>query len=77
MTDSIPSQYDGSARPDRILRRPEVETLVGLRRSAIYKAIRDGRFPPPVRISSQAVGWFESDITAWIKSRRRRGKKGG
>ena len=55
--------------PDKILRRPEVETLTGLSRSTIYELITAGRFPRPLRIGKRAVGWTESCIQEWINSR--------
>jgi prophage regulatory protein len=54
---------------DRIVRLPEVIATVGLRRSAIYARVRDGRFPPPLKITNHAVGWRESDLARWIAQR--------
>ena len=51
---------------DRLLPRAEVERLVGLRRSAIYRLMRAGEFPAPLRISPTAVRWRQSEITAWV-----------
>ena len=56
-------------RAKRLIRRPEVERRVGLRRAAIYKAMAEGRFPTPVKIGPRAVAWVESDIDAWILER--------
>ncbi len=39
----------------RLMRRQEVEKLTGLSRASIYRLIRSGRFPPPVRVSDAAV----------------------
>lgn len=50
----------------RILRLPEVVELVGLKTSAIYAAMRDGRFPASVRLGERAVGWRAGDITRWL-----------
>jgi prophage regulatory protein len=50
----------------RLLRRPEVEHLVGLRRSAIYDAMSRGEFPRPVRIGRRAVAWREADVLRWL-----------
>ena len=58
-----------STMRDRLLRRREVEELVGLSRASIYRLRRSGGFPRPVRVSSTAVRWRESDIHAWIQSR--------
>ena len=54
---------------DRLLRRREVEELTGLSRASIYRLMRSGSFPLPVRVSATAVRWKASDITAWIESR--------
>ena len=54
---------------DRLLRRREVEELTGLSRASIYRLMRSGRIPLPVRVSATAVRWKASDITAWIQSR--------
>ncbi len=54
---------------DRILRRPEVETPVGVKRSTLYDWMAQGTFPKPVALSVRLVGWRESDVTAWLDSR--------
>ena len=55
---------------DVILRLPAVIAKTGLRRSAIYRRIKDGDFRP-VRLGPRAIGFFESEIDAWISSRQR------
>ena len=58
--------------PPRIVRRGEVLTRSGLRRSTLYELISLGRFPRPFHLvpGGRAVGWLESDITEWILSRK-------
>ena len=51
---------------DRLLRLADVEDRVGIRRSAIYRWMNDGRFPTPVRVGPRAVRWRESDVQGWI-----------
>jgi prophage regulatory protein len=53
----------------RILRRPVVEGITGLRRSTIYAAIAAGTFPKPIHIGARAVGWLENDIDQWLTQR--------
>jgi mRNA interferase RelE/StbE len=55
--------------PAQLLRRRQVEGLVGLRRSAIYAAIAAGRFPRPIHLGPRAVGWLASEVEAWIAGR--------
>lgn len=50
----------------RILRLPDVLEKVGLKQSTVYKYIRLGKFPKPIRLGSRATGWLESTIDKWI-----------
>jgi len=54
---------------DKIYRRPDVESLVGLSRSTIYAMIADGTFPKPIKLGKRAVGWRHSDVLTWLQSR--------
>ena len=63
----------GLARSRMIYRRPQVEQLIGLSRSTIYKAISEGSFPPPIRLGKRAVGWLQSDIEDWLQAKNQGG----
>lgn len=55
-----------------ILRRPDVEELVGLRRSQLYAMIQRGEFPKPIKLGhgpNGAVGWVKNEVEAWINER--------
>ena len=56
---------------DRLLRREEVESRCGIGRSTIYRWMRLGRFPEPVKVGPRAVRWPESEIEAWLTTRPR------
>ena len=56
---------------DRLLSRQEVEKRVGLARSSIYRAMRLGLFPLPIKVGQRAVRWPSSEIEAWLASRPR------
>ena len=55
----------------RLLTRHEVERRVGMGRSAIYRAMREGRFPEPLRVGPKSVRWPLSEIEAWIAGLQR------
>lgn len=52
-----------------VLRRKQVESRTGLARSTIYQYMKDGVFPKPIQLGPRAVGWIESEISAWISQR--------
>lgn len=56
-------------REPAFLRRKQVETRTGLSRSTIYQYIKDGIFPKPIPLGPRAVGWLESEVSAWIAGR--------
>ena len=51
---------------DAILRRKQVEQVVGLSRSTIYQRIKDGKFPKPISLGGRMVGWRVSDIKLFL-----------
>lgn len=53
----------------RILKRKEVEMIVGLGRSSIYAKVKDGSFPKPVKLSSRSVGWIQSEVQSWLENK--------
>ena len=56
---------------ERLLTRHEVEQRTGLRRASIYRLMRLGQFPEPIRIGPRAVRWPESEIADYIENRPR------
>ncbi|GAJ29358.1 AlpA family transcriptional regulator [Acidomonas methanolica] len=53
----------------RVLRRSEVEVKTGFKRAHIYKLVKAGTFPKPIRIGIRAVGWDSDEIDRWITAR--------
>ena len=49
-----------------ILRRKQVEQVVGLSRSTIYQRIKDETFPKPISLGGRMVGWRASDIELFL-----------
>lgn len=57
--------------PTRLLRRAEVEARCQISRSAIYRLMRAGQFPEPIKVGLRAVRWPEHELTAWLARRPR------
>ncbi|NMZ43003.1 helix-turn-helix transcriptional regulator [Pseudomonas proteolytica] len=59
-----------------LIRMPEVERIVGMKRSTIYKLMQrtDSDFPQPVKLSNSnargaPVAWVLSEVQAWTRGR--------
>ena len=56
---------------ETLLRLPQVEAIVGLRKSSIYEMM--GRnppaFPQAIKLSRRAVCWSASQIESWVQDR--------
>ncbi|MDE2465069.1 MAG: AlpA family phage regulatory protein [Alphaproteobacteria bacterium] len=55
---------------NRLIRLKEVTELTGFAKSFIYKQIRMGNFPAPVRIGSRSARWELHKVLAWIKQHK-------
>ncbi|MFP3567718.1 helix-turn-helix transcriptional regulator [Paraburkholderia sp. SIMBA_030] len=55
---------------DKILRLPGVLEMVGVKKTTIYEWVKLDLFPRPVRLGARAVGWLESDVSAWLATRK-------
>jgi prophage regulatory protein len=55
---------------DRILRPREVARLTGLARTTLWRGVRAGTFPRPVRLTLNTIGWCEADLAQWLAERR-------
>ena len=67
------SIFDASST---LIRMPEVECIVGMKRSTIYKLMQrtDCGFPLPVKLSNSnargaPVAWVLSEVQAWARGR--------
>ncbi len=55
--------------PDRFLREAEVRRITGLSRTTRWRLERANVFPNRRFISSNAVGWLESEVQEWLRTR--------
>jgi prophage regulatory protein len=55
-------------RADRLLNKWAVEKQTSLDITTIYRRMKAGTFPQPVRVGKRRVAWRESDISAWQAS---------
>ena len=53
----------------KILRKKDVLLKTGLSKSTIYDLILNKKFPTQLKLSKRSVGWLESEVDQWIKSK--------
>jgi prophage regulatory protein len=60
MVSPVPINYD------RLIMLEVVEDIVGLKRTRIYKLIREGGFPAPYKPGGTGSRWSEAEVLAWV-----------
>jgi prophage regulatory protein len=55
----------GAANKPKLLDKWEVEDVTSLDITTIYRKMKAGDFPKPLRVGRRRVAWRQSDITAW------------
>jgi prophage regulatory protein len=58
-------------KPDRIVKRSEIQELTGLSLATVRRLEAVGEFPRRRLLAARAVGWRQSEIVQWLKTRER------
>ena len=56
---------------EHVLSMKEVLERIPIERHTLHRLVREGRFPPPIQITSSKVGWRWSRILSWLSDRER------
>ena len=56
---------------NELLTRPQVEAMLGVKKSAIYQWMRERDFPTPIRLSKKCVRWRREEVSAWLAAQPR------
>ena len=64
-------EFQEEVMESRLLNRKQVEGMTGLSRSTLYRQMRTGTFPTPLKVGARAVRWRPHDIVEWLESRPR------
>lgn len=62
----VSSQY----QPKRLVRPQATADRLGISKTTLYRLVKAGKLPVPVRISSQCTGWPEDVIDTFIAERQ-------
>lgn len=56
------------AQSSRLYRLPKLREVTALSTTTIYRLIREGRFPRPIRVLGTHVSaWLASEVDDWLK----------
>ena len=57
---------DETTEPDRLWGRKKVAAVLDVSITTLWRLVRAGKFPPPLRISAGRVGWRARRVLQWI-----------
>ena len=55
---------------ERLITRPELEDMLQISGASIYRLVKIGAFPPPLKIGLSAVRWHPAVIRKWLETRQ-------
>ena len=53
-----------------LIRFPEVQSMVGLSRTTIWRLEQKGKFPARRKLGENSVAWIKEEIEKWIMTRK-------
>ena len=51
----------------RFIKLPQVISITGLSRSAVYQAISEGRFPKQINLGARSIAFLESEVHEFME----------
>ena len=60
----------------KLLSAKEVAQRTSVSTAQIYRMVKEGRFPQPVRITDVRRGWIEEEVENWISECVRKNREG-
>jgi prophage regulatory protein len=64
------AKHEGCASPaGRFLRIDDVISTTGLSRTTIYRMIANQECPRQHALTKRCIGWWQSDVEKWLRSR--------
>ena len=54
---------------ERLLHPLVVQDRTSLSRTTIWRLIRQGNFPQPIRITNRRIAWSEAAVSVWIAAK--------
>ena len=71
MPQSVPSNVAAPSGVPRLLSMREVQAISKYSRPSIYRLVKEGLMPGPIKLGQAKVAFREDEIKAWVESRSR------
>jgi len=56
-------------KSQRIIRKPELFSRIGLSDATVWRLERAGKFPKRIRLGGNSVGWLSTELEEWIEKK--------
>ncbi|MEQ1671441.1 MAG: AlpA family phage regulatory protein [Hyphomicrobium sp.] len=66
---SVPIAIPSTPALERLISRKETLILIGISNATLWRWIKAGRFPAPLKIGKKKVAWRSSVLAEWIAQR--------
>lgn len=53
----------------KVIRTAPLLEHLGVSRATLWRWIRDGQFPKPIRLGANSVAFLADEVEAWVKAR--------
>jgi prophage regulatory protein len=54
---------------EKIIRKPELFSRIGLSDATIWRMEKSGKFPKRLQLGGNSIGWLESEVSTWLESK--------
>lgn len=65
---TVDRRITASLPEEKLLRLDEVLSICGKSRSSVYEAIKEGKFPAPIKLQGRSSAWVKSEIQQWVQT---------
>lgn len=70
---TLPAVTDSSIYPADYWRIAKVRRVVPVNASTLWRWVRDGKFPRPIKLGPRTTAWRATDVISWIQAKANAG----
>ncbi len=68
-TNATPHPNNDPLQAGHNLRVSALAPRLGVSKNTIWRMVREGKFPRPIKLSEKVTVWKADDVLAWLKSK--------